>query len=753
MSEFARVLSEIIDQGKKEKIFSIKELAQQARITPSYLSNLKQSNRKPPAQKTLLKLTDALRVLHVAESSVQRLIDAYNRQHLNYQDTGSLLESLIDEYKEEGSLFERLRQGVQTKGVVLKTQTGTRASHAPEELRSGFCEGGHRTFILKAIQLLERTQYSGVQGGSIYLTWFHHDFADNEFRRDREKLRDALRSFLWVDSPFRALHLWAGDIAREMSVIVDFLIQYIGTSHCFLFEIPYGQHLPEYFAVEGVGFIEAKPVSENQYWIRTVLVDEKETQPAMELTGLIQYLEYLLGPPAIRTPMVKTNAPSERFSITPVTRKLADTEQVHIKKELLLIKSSLSARYRPAGPIRELLELSGLPQEKLDLYITHHQQRMSAQEKRLEVGRERAIHEKEFLRQEFRTLLPQLSLSSSSNEEQSRYLEAHVLKGQILGVLRAIQRNPNCHFALADQEFLIRFSLNGDTAFLAFDPPDAQEEFPLNRDDLLVRAWTEHPDVVYQLRHEFDTIWKTIDPRWRTDNEEGRRNVVSFFIADPLKALFNADVPGSELWGFIAELVEQAAYSDVEAFTRDLYTHEQAATRMFFLSSNFPLITIPSDIGPWDPRSSIRTRQIVFYALLRDIEHIHLVLSQQHAEAYWETGQYGTHTFHREWIRQHVHYFCGLLHKFPEKITVELVPQQERFPVNVEVINGEWVFFQKADTLDTPKGIILQDRELADTLMSYVSRNLSARCPEALQGAQNAARWIQETFGIDATED
>src|SRR5512137_1366251 len=98
MGEFARVLSEIIERGKQEKAFSIKELAQQAQITASYLSNLKQSNRKPPAHKTLVKLTDALRKSNVLEVDVQRLIDAYNRQHLNYQEKRNLLESLIDEY-------------------------------------------------------------------------------------------------------------------------------------------------------------------------------------------------------------------------------------------------------------------------------------------------------------------------------------------------------------------------------------------------------------------------------------------------------------------------------------------------------------------------------------------------------------------------------------------------------------------------------------------------------------------------------
>ena len=295
MSEFARVLSEIIERGRQERTFSIKELAQHAQITPSYLSNLKQSNRKPPAHKTLLKLTEALRTLAVHESEIQRLIDAYQRQHLSTQDEGKLLESLIDEYKERGNLFERLKQGVQTKGLVIRKHTEKRTTLEQKILRSEWLEGDHHAFILKAIRLLEKAQEMADQGGRIYITWFHHDFYDEEFNRDREELRNMLRSFLWADSPFQAYHLWAGDIAREITIILDFLTIYIGTSHCFLYEISYGEHLPEYLVVEGVGFIEAKPISENYYWIRHVIVDDADSPQSAELHGLIQYLEYLAG--------------------------------------------------------------------------------------------------------------------------------------------------------------------------------------------------------------------------------------------------------------------------------------------------------------------------------------------------------------------------------------------------------------------------------------------------------------------------
>jgi transcriptional regulator with XRE-family HTH domain len=744
MGEFARVLSEIIEHGKQEKAFTLKELAQHAQITSSYLSSLKHSNRKPPAHKTLVKLTDALRNLEVADTEVQRLVDAYNRQHLNYQDDrNSLLASLIDEYKEDGNLFERLKQGVQTKGMVLRRQNEKPTRLEPDLLHTGFIEGDHHAFILQAINLLKKAQDSESTGGSIYITWFHHDLLDESFNRDREELRDMLRSFLWVDSPFRVLHLWAGDIAKEITVILDFLIQYIGTSNCFLYEIPYGQHLPEYLVVEGVGFIEARPVPDNRYWMRSVLVDE-HTTPSDELDILVQYLEFLLGPPKTRKTLVQTNASPGKFSVSPGLKKLIEVERESVKLEQLLIKSIFSAKYRPIELVRTILEASGLPRNRIEMVVRHQQERVTTREERLEYGKDRSIHEREFLKKEFQRIFKNLSRPSSTGNR--RYaLEAELLKSQIIGVLRAIKRNPNFHFALADQEFLVQFTLTGDTAFLSFDPPDAQHELPFRRDDLLARAWTDHPDVVYQLRHEFYARWKAIDPARRTDTEQGRQNVIDFLIAEPLKALLDVDLPGRDLWPFMYQLVDYAAYLDAESFIREVYTHEQVAEEIFILNNHFPLITMPDDIGPWEPRSSIRTRQILLQALLRKIRHIRLIIPQQACEAYWETGQYdGAYTFNRSWLAQHFSYLSNLLLEFPEKISLELIRQNEPFPVNIEVISGEWVLLQKNEIVNDQQGVILHDKQLAARLLAYVDRNLLAQRSTELTDPQQMISWFQE---------
>ena len=750
MSEFARVLSEIVERGRRGRAFNIKDLAQQAQITPSYLSNLKQSNRKPPAHKTLYKLIDGLRQLHVSESDVQQLLEAYNRQHLTYQEQdaqGGLLESLSDEYKEEGTLFARVKQGIQTKGLVRKRSAGAHDLLAHEHQQFECCEGDHHAFITNAIALLETAHERGDLGGKIYITWFHHDLFDEEFNRERNNMRDMLRSFLWADSPFQALHLWAGDITHDITVIADFLAQYIGTSHCVLYEIPHGEHLPEYLVVEGVGFVEAKPISEHRYWIRCATIKTNESAQAAELQALVQYLEYLLGPPEQRHPLVRTNAPARKFSITPVTQKLSETETLNLKAELLLIKSSLSARFRPVEGLRAALEAYGAPQDQIDIYLAHHLERLTAHERHLQSGKGRSIHERDFLKAEFRDILTHLAPSDSA-QGHLQAIEAQLFREQILRVAQTLAHHPNIHFALADQEFLIRFSLSNNTAFLSFDPPDSQGESPLTRDDALVRAWTEHPDVVYQLRHEFNLIWKDIDPLWRTDTKQGRRNVLHFFMTEPLKALLEANVPEAELWAFISDLIGRAGMIDAESFIREVGIHEQGAKDMLMLNNPFPLITLPLDVGPWDSRSSIRTRQLVFHALVREIKHLEFILSQKDLETYWATGQYGTHAFPHEWVKRHVEAFQALLLKFPEKIAVTVIPHRDHFPVNVEIINSEYVSFQQAETADESGGILLHDRELADKLRAYIHRGISSGDHKPLNGAKHVAKWIEKHFGV-----
>lgn len=286
---------------------------------------------------------------------------------------------------------------------------------------------------------------------------------------------------------------------------------------------------------------------------------------------------------------------------------------------------------------------------------------------------------------------------------------------------------------------------------MSFDPPGAQEELPFKRDNLLVRAWTDHPNVVYQLRYEFNTKWKEIDAQWRTDNEKGRHNVVNFFVTEPLKVLLDANVSGHELWPFTYELIDHAVYLDVEAFIREVYTHEQVAKEIFIMSNTLPLITMPVDIGPWSSRSAVRTRQILFQALLRNVNSIRLITLQKSSETYWETGQYEMYEFERTWVTQHVQYLHDLLLKFPDKILGEIIPYQEQFPVNFEIINREWVFLYKAETTDEQGGIVLHEQELAGKLMTYIDQNLSSQCPKHLKGAKNVAKWFEEQFGVNVS--
>ena len=157
---------------------------------------------------------------------------------------------------------------------------------------------------------------------------------------------------------------------------------------------------------------------------------------------------------------------------------------------------------------------------------------------------------------------------------------------------------------------------------------------------------------------------------------------------------------------------------------------------------------MPADIGPWDTRSAIRTRQILLHALLREMQRIHLIIPQKSCEEYWETGHYETYTLPRELVVQHFQNLHDLLLKFPEKITLELIPQQEPFPVDMEVINGEWVFFQQPETTGEQGGTVFYDQEFAQKLMTYIDHNISSKCPAQRKDSGNVAKWIQKKFSL-----
>lgn len=748
MSEFARILSEIIDHGRKNRLFKIKELAQRADITASYLSNMKQGNKNPPAQKTLGKLADALRQSSVSETDIQRLIDAYSREPLKSQEEG-LIESLINGYIKKNSLFERVRQGVQTKGAVLKAHADTDHRTIPENLSNELIEGDHQTLLLKEIDLLKYAKARNMEGGHIYITWFHCA-SDARFEPLTEQLCDTIRGFLWVNSPFKVYHLWAGDVTRDATVIVNFLAQYIGTSDCFLYDIPASQHFPEYLVIEDIGFIEARPTSEDHYWIRTVLTGEPEHAQSDELSVVIEYLEYLSGLKDSRSPLVQTEASPRKYASTASLKIFAEAERSSIGKERLQLKTTFSSTYRDEEQLRPMLEILYHDQdESLESFLAIYHQRVEALQSRIKHGKERTIHERRALRERFcKTFLKK---PYPDNEVNDKILTAEyeLLKGQIINVLKAIQQNPHIHFGLIEQEIPFKFKLAGNVASFAFAQPRTQE-VAYDQKKLVMIAWTRHPDLIYRLQNEFDANWQDIDVRWRTDSEDGRRHVVNFIVAEALKAMLNADIPSQELWQFMWSLVDATNYLDAEAFKTEIYHQEQAARNIFILCESLPIILMPVSVGPWPSRDPIRTRQRLLYAILREIKSFRVFSTQLSLEHYWTTNTFGRHQFSGEWTTQHFRYVHDLFLESGQKVSMEILPSPEQFLVNVEIIDQESVFIEKSGT-NRPEdegGIMIQDKELARDFIAYVERNLSTKCPENLKSARNVAKWFEERFGM-----
>ncbi len=186
-----------------------------------------------------------------------------------------------------------------------------------------------------------------------------------------------------------------------------------------------------------------------------------------------------------------------------------------------------------------------------------------------------------------------------------------------------------------------------------------------------------------------------------------------------------------------------------EVFRRKLYTHEQNAQELLIVCEHFPFITIPFHVGPWEPTSSIRTRQSLIYAIFKRVDLFRLISTQTSLETYWETALYGEREFTREWVQEHFQYVHDLLVDTSNPITMDILPAPVTIKVNFEVINRCIVFFEQIGATEEEGGIMLQDQELAEALLAYVERNLSATCPEHLRGAENVALWLEERFGIE----
>lgn len=743
MNEFANVLSELIERGKQEGELTIKKIAQHSGITASYISNLKQGNQSPPSQKKLAQLTDALRTLGVADRDIQRLVSAYHRMQSGEQHNANILGSLIDEAKKDGGkLFERIARGIRIDTQEQQPLPQTPSALDDEPLVE-LIKGDRRASIEAAIRFIERALSSELEGRNIYLTWFQYTH-DDELEPVREQLRILLRQVLRKNSSTHLYHLWAGDATRDTSAIVTVLTHYLGTSNCYLHEVPYGQFIPEYFVIEGFGFVEARPASPDSWWIRTVIVTRNGLAQANELQAVCEYMEFLLGTKELRKlPLIQTEASRKRFAITSAEKKLTEAEKQSTTGELLLMKPGFSARHRSCETLRLKLDALELPLDSIELYLKNHQERIGALRELIVHGTARAIHKRQFFSQKL-SMLCVSDTAEPPQKIQARQIEITLMKEQILGVLQVIKENPNIHVALTDDDFPIHCEIVGNTAFLAFDAVEPQNELPLERDESGGMAWTHHPDVVFQLRKEFDSKWQAIDELWRTDNEAGRKNVVNFLIAESLKPLLKADVPTEELWAFMYQLTESAIYLNLEEFRRELYTYEQVAKEILNIADNFSLITMPIDIGPWNPRSSIRTRQRVLYSILREIDNLHLVSTQIGVEQYWKTNLYRGHQFEERWTKQHFQHIHDLLLESPKKITMEIIPLVEPIRINVEIVDREMVFIVKSK--GDEGGLVLQDKELAEALLSYVERNLSAKCPEHLKGARNVAKWIEERF-------
>jgi hypothetical protein len=268
-------------------------------------------------------------------------------------------------------------------------------------------------------------------------------------------------------------------------------------------------------------------------------------------------------------------------------------------------------------------------------------------------------------------------------------------------------------------------------------------------DKSCIVTWTGHPELLSRLRREFDEEWHDISPKWRTDHPEGKRRVAQWIVAGTLKALLRANIPNPKLWPFVRNMVVALA-QEREEFYQQIFRHEQTARSILIVNSDFPLFTVPHNIGPWERTSSVKMRQVFFEAILKRVDEYHLIMSWGGIKSYWREGRYGKeqYSFSRQEIEEHLSNVCQILEKNPN-VDVEIVPIAKKFSVNFEVIDEEFVFLEAVKPGDEG-GVAIESKELAQDLIRFATRFPKEyhSHPEYLKGYKKVARRLREKFEV-----
>lgn len=736
MASFQEVLETIINNHK----IPLKDLAEAADITASYISNLKRGKRNLPSVNVLNRLVDALeKQFQVSRQYLQPLIASAGYSWDQFK--------MMQQAERAQSLLNNIGTELETRGVAEAPRKQSALS--PEQLRQltsrfpGYLKGDRRLFIQKGIELLEIAAASSSGGRIFVKTPYLPEWEkDPGLEALRTRFRDLLRNLLWPgpDSIWEVYNLWFGGSARNFGIFKKALSRYMGTANYTLFQLPIDQPLPGFLVIEGLGAVIGLPNDHQQIAISSFLAGS-EKQYLFRVGDLVQYLEHLLGPEELRKPIIQTEATRDKIFSEKAHIKLMKAEKDGTAGDKVIMKPKASAAYRPLGPLAAKLRAQKIPAEKLNRYLEIQEGRMAALETLRREGKSRCIHSRQAFLKEFQYIAQAYVENQQHEQAEIVRLEAAIRKGQIMMVLQDICQREEFHYGFVEQDFPMHFELSGETAFFAYEDPQSSTE-----SDLQVFAWADHPDIVHQVKKEFDTDWNQIEDIWRTTKPEGRVNVANWIISEFMAALLNHDVALDKVMSTLQEILLLIDVITDDDFSRLLYQKEQMGKDILAVVGQFPAVTMTHTIGPWKRDDPVRTRQLVFRSILQeDIEKYHIVCLEPRIRDYWENFDYGMkEPLKKEWVEKHFANVIKLLQEFPEKMHMEVLPIRNIL-VNFEVVNERFVFLEAAGPDE--KRHYLDSIPLAKALKSYVQKHLSPQCDPSRRGAANVVKWLQQEFG------
>lgn len=315
----------------------------------------------------------------------------------------------------------------------------------------------------------------------------------------------------------------------------------------------------------------------------------------------------------------------------------------------------------------------------------------------------------------------------------------------LLNIVKKITADSQVHFAFVDamEPFLGTCVLMQNALYVGKNKEISTQDMTMSKEDFLWSPVMRIPSLQRTLKKSFGDWWKTIDPVWRSDNNDGIQNIWKWIIVTIMRSLAEANVPLVTFLKFAGQIVGFNPDESEDRLWEILYRHEHKAKKNWTLVRCPPAPSMPAKEQPWQ-KHNLYIRQLFFMDFLSVASNeYHLIMSDGGIDHYLNTGWFGLNLEISEDARiKHLQNVCNLLsdatNEIKADIKVEILPNEccgdGCFPANIAIIadtdestkEEAYHIFLEQNVEPYCRGFWLEnvDRQVVQAIFDYID-NLS----------------------------